>query len=118
MYINGHFAYAHKLMLITDGLDIIKDIIFLDESFKDKYNVDLNYYNYDDLKEAKTASDSAALIPSLRSFLKNRSNKSYNIFPGDSGFDANKNYTVLIDELNFKKVLIPMKELLVISKIL
>jgi Transposase domain (DUF772). len=108
MYINGHFAYAHKLMLITDGLGIIKDIIFLDESFKDKYNVDLNYYNYDDLKEAKTASDSAALIPSLRAFFENRSNNSYNIFLGDSGFDAIKNYTVLIDEFNFKKVLIPI----------
>jgi hypothetical protein len=36
-YINGHFCYAHKFGIITNGLGIVRHIAFFDERFKDKH---------------------------------------------------------------------------------
>ena len=33
-YINGHYCYAHKMGIMTNGIGIIRDISFFDDSFK------------------------------------------------------------------------------------
>jgi len=38
MYINGHFCYADKLGIITNGLGIIKHTSFFDEPFKEQHS--------------------------------------------------------------------------------
>lgn len=34
MYINGHFCYADKFGILTNGLGIVRDIVFFDDDFK------------------------------------------------------------------------------------
>lgn len=34
IYINGHFCYADKFGILTNGLGIVRDIVFLDDDFK------------------------------------------------------------------------------------
>lgn len=34
MYINGHFCYADKFAILTNGLGIVRDIVFLDDDSK------------------------------------------------------------------------------------
>ena len=36
-YINGHFYYAHKAGILSNGLGIVRDIAFFDEAFKSKH---------------------------------------------------------------------------------
>lgn len=33
-YINGHFCYADKFAILTNGLGIVRHIAFLDDDFK------------------------------------------------------------------------------------
>lgn len=33
MYINGHFCYAYKFGIITNGLGIVRDITFYNKDF-------------------------------------------------------------------------------------
>lgn len=33
MYINGHFCYAYKFGIITNGLGIVRDIAFYNKDF-------------------------------------------------------------------------------------
>ena len=37
MYINGHFCYADKFAILTNGLGIVRDIVFLDVDFKSSH---------------------------------------------------------------------------------
>lgn len=37
MYINGHFCYAYKFGVVTNGLGIIGDITFYDKDFLKAY---------------------------------------------------------------------------------
>ena len=37
MYINGHFCYAYKFGMITNGLGIVRDISFYNRDFLDDY---------------------------------------------------------------------------------
>ena len=34
MYINGHFCYADKFAILTNGLGIVREIVFLNDDFK------------------------------------------------------------------------------------
>ena len=34
MYINGHFCYADKFGILTNGLGIVRDIVFFDDDFR------------------------------------------------------------------------------------
>jgi len=36
-YINGHFCYADKFAILTNGLGIVRHIVFLDDDFKDAH---------------------------------------------------------------------------------
>ena len=37
LYINGHFCYADKFAILTNGLGIVRHIVFLDDEFKDSH---------------------------------------------------------------------------------
>lgn len=43
-YVNGHFFYADKFPVLTNGLDVIRDITFLGDDFKEKHFVFNVYY--------------------------------------------------------------------------
>lgn len=68
-YINGHFCYADKFAILTNGLGIVRDIVFLDDSFNASHPELPIEKKSDSPEEDKTISDSVALKPILTDFL-------------------------------------------------
>ena len=68
MYINGHFCYADKLGIITNGLGIIRHITFLDDEFKNRHPDLIVDKKSDSPDEDKSIGDSSALKPVLEDF--------------------------------------------------
>jgi Transposase domain (DUF772). len=106
-YINGHFCYAFKTGILTNGLGIMRDIAFFDESFKSSHpevvSKKTNNPNLD-----KEVGDSISLRPVLSDFFAAHSNFSYGTFLGDSAFDSYDLYAMLRDKFNFERVVIPL----------
>ena len=56
MYINRRFCYANKLVILTKRIRIVRNIVFLNDNFKEEYlglAVDL----YSELSEEDTIND-------------------------------------------------------------
>ncbi len=106
-YINGHFCYAAKVGILTNGLGIPRHIAFFDEQFR---------INHPEIESAKTDNpdydkeigDSKSLRPVLSDFKQLHPSFSYKTFLGDSAFDSYDNYAMLHKEFEFKRVCIPM----------
>ena len=72
MYINGHFYYADKFAVLTNGLGIVRHIVFLDdEAFKASHPDLVVEKKTDSPDEDKSLADSKALLPVLIVFSKN-----------------------------------------------
>lgn len=107
MYINGHFCYADKFSIVTNGLGIVRHITFLDDDFK-KQHPDTEFNKKSDSPdEDKSIGDSSALKPVLQDFFKLHPDFHPTIFLGDSAFDSIDTYTFLKEDFKFKKALIP-----------
>lgn len=106
-YINGHFCYADKFALLTNGLGIVRDIAFLDDSFKESHPELPVEKKSDSPEEDKTISDSAALKPVLSDFFIAHPDFCYDTFLGDSAFDSAEIYGFLQNVFHFQKALIP-----------
>jgi hypothetical protein len=108
-YINGHFCYAYKFGIITNGLGIVRSI--------DLYTKD--YLNsHPDIKvgkkskspdEDKSLADSKALIPTLTDFKSKHPLIRPKIFLGDAAFDTIEIYQSLFKDFEFQKAFIPLK---------
>ena len=68
MYINGHFCYAFKFGIITNGLGIIRDITFYNKDFLNAHPDIVIDKKSDSPDEDKSLADSKALIPVLKDF--------------------------------------------------
>lgn len=108
MYINGHFCYAHKLSIVTNGLGIIRHIAFLDDDFKQAHPELMIEKKSDSPDEDKTLGDSSALEPVLTDFFSRHPDFKPHTFLGDAAFDAIDTYTFLMDTCHFSKALIPI----------
>ena len=107
MYINGHFCYADKFSIITNGLGIVRHIAFFDYEFKQKHpDIEIDKKS-DSPDEDKSIGDSSAIKPVLQDFFNLHPNFHPSTFLGNSAFDAIDIYTFLKDDFNFKKVAIP-----------
>ncbi|WP_326906634.1 transposase [Sedimentibacter sp. MB31-C6] len=107
MYINGHFCYADKFAIITNGLGLVRNIAFLDDDFKQKHqDIEIDKKS-DSPDEDKSIGDSSALKPVLQDFFELHPDFHPSTFLGDSAFDTIETYTFLKDEFNFKKAIIP-----------
>lgn len=71
MYINGHFCYAFKFGILTNGLGIVRDISFYNKDFLDAHPDIVVGKKSDSPDEDKSLADSKALIPVLKDFLRN-----------------------------------------------
>lgn len=107
MYINGHFCYADKLALITNGLGIIRHIAFLDDEFKSIHPDMVVEKKTDSPDEDKSIGDSSALKPVLEDFFSAHPDFKPHIFLGDSAFDVIDIYGFLKDDFHFEKAIIP-----------
>jgi len=107
MYINGHFCYADKCGILTNGLGIIRHIQFLDDSFKEDHPELSVDKKSDSPDEDKSIGDSSALKPVLSDFFKLHPHFHPDTFLGDSAFDTIDVYGFLKNDFHFSKALIP-----------
>ena len=115
MYINGHFCYAFKFGVITNGLGIVRDITFYNKEFLQAHPDIVMEKKSNSPDEDKSLADSKALIPVLKDFFKKHPLINPKTFLGDAAFDSIEIYKYLLQEASFKKAYIPLKNKLKIK---
>ena len=109
MYINGHFCYAYKFGIITNGLGIVRDITFYNREFLNSHPDIVVEKKSDSPDEDKSLADSKALLPVLIDFFRKHPLIEPKSFLGDAAFDTIKIYKSLFEEIGFQKAFIPLK---------
>ena len=117
MYINGHFCYAFKFGIITNGLGIVRDISFYNKDFLNAHPDIIIGKKSDSPDEDKCLADSKALLPVLKDFFKKHPLINPKTFLGDAAFDTIEIYKYLLQETPFEKAYIPLKNKLKIEGI-
>ena len=114
MYINGHFCYAYKFGLVTNGLGIIRHIAFYNkEYFAAHPDIKINKKS-DSPGEDKSVNDARLLIPTLKDFFDAHPLLNPDTFLGDAAFDSISIYKDLLTgdtfgkNRSFKKAYIPL----------
>jgi hypothetical protein len=108
MYINGHFCYADKFAILTNGLGIVRHISFIDDNdFKSAHPDMVVEKKTDSPDEDKSVGDASALTPVLTDFFALHPGFHPDVFLGDSSFDSAELYSSLINDFHFSKALIP-----------
>jgi hypothetical protein len=108
-YVNGHFCYAFKAGIVTDGLGIVRHISVFDEDFKSRHpHVVSQKTDSPDID--KEIGDSTSLEPVLLDFFLAHPSffGNYTTFLGDSSFDKYDIYTSLRDNFHFDRVCVPL----------
>ncbi len=108
MYINGHFCYAFKFGLVTNGLGIVRDITFYNQDFLRAHPDIIVEKKTDSPDEDKSLADSKALIPVLKDFFQKHPLINPKTFLGDAAFDTIQIYHDLFHTLHFEKAFIPL----------
>lgn len=116
MYINGHFCYAFKFGIVTNGLGIVRDITFYNTDFLKAHPDIVIGKKSDSPDEDKSLADSKALIPVLKDFLHKHPLINPKTFLGDAAFDSIEIYKYLLQEAHFLKAYIPLKNKLNIEE--
>ena len=106
-YINGHFCYAVKAGVITNGLGVVRHLSFFDDDFR-KLHPELSVKKADNPEKDKEIGDSGSLRPALSDFFREHPEFSYGTFLGDAAFDSYDIYSMLKDEFRFERACIPM----------
>lgn len=106
-YINGHFCYADKFAILTNGFGVVRHIAFLDDDFKAAHPQMPVDQKSDSPDEDKSIGDSSALKPVLTDFFTRHPHFHPDTFLGDSAFDTIQTYGFLKDDFSFSKALIP-----------
>ena len=109
MYINGHFCYAYKFGIITNGLGIVRDITFYNKDFLISHPDIVIEKKSDSPDEDKSLADSKALIPVLTDFFRKHPLINPKVFLGDAAFDTIEIYKSLFCDFEFQKAFIPLK---------
>jgi hypothetical protein len=108
-YIDGHFCYAQKAAVLTNGLGIVRHLDLLDQDFRLRHPEVPAEKRTKDPKVDKEIGDSTALKPVLQDFRAAHPTLRYGTFAGDSAFDSYDNYTFLLKEYGFKQAIVPLK---------
>lgn len=67
-YINGHFCYAYKFGILTNGLGIVRSIDFYNKAYLDSHPDIVIEKKSKSPDEDKSLADSKALLPTLKDF--------------------------------------------------
>ena len=108
-YINGHFCYAYKAGIVTDGLGIVRHISFFDDDFR-KNHPEVVTKKSDNPDLDKEIGDSTALKPVLSDFFSNHPALKFSTFLGDAACDSYDNYSILKNDFHFSRVCIPLNK--------
>ena len=103
MYINGHFCYASKFGIVTNGLGIVRDISFYNKAFLDSHPDIVVGKKSDSPDEDKSLADSKALIPVLKDFFEKHPLINPKTFLGDAAFDSIEIYKYLLQNTSIEK---------------
>ena len=106
-YINGHFCYANKAGILTNGLGIVRGISFFDDEFKRRHPEAVSKKT-DNPELDKEIGDSTSLKPVLSDFFQAHPSFSYKTFLGDSAFDTYDTYSILRNDFHFDRAAIPL----------
>lgn len=106
-YINGHYCYAYKVGVTTNGLGIIRHLSIFDDDFKEKHP-DIVHKKSHNPNLDKEISDSSALKADLNDFFTLHKDFHYSTFLGDSAFDSYDIYSMLKDTYKFERACIPL----------
>lgn len=106
-YINGHYCYAAKVGILTNGLGIPRHIQLFDDDFKTAHP-DIVESKSDNPDVDKEIGDSSALKPILSDFFDLHPDFSYKTFIGDSAFDSYDNFSMLKHTFGFDRACIPI----------
>ena len=108
MYINGHFCYADKFAILTNGLSIVRHISFIDDAdFKAAHPDLVVEKKTDSPDEDKSVGNASSLVPVLQDFFSLHPDFHPDTFLGDSAFDSADLYGKLFHDFHFSKALIP-----------
>lgn len=110
LYINGHFCYAFKFGIITNGLGIVRSIDFYNKEFFNNHPEIIVGKKLDSPDEDKSVHDARLLIPTLIDFFKKHPLINPKYFLGDSAFDSVGIYKSLFQDLHFTKAFIPLNQ--------
>ena len=108
-YINGHFCYAYKFDIITNGLGIVRYIDFYNRDYLALHPDIVVEKKAKSPDEHKSLADSKALLPTLKDFKIRHPDIKPSIFLGDAAFDTIEIYKSLFEDFNFTKAFIPLK---------
>lgn len=108
MYINGHFCYAFKFGILTNGMGIVRDITFYNKDFLASHPDITVEKKSDSPDEDKSLADSKALIPVLKDFFQKHPLINPKTFLGDAAFDSIEIYKYLLEDTSIEKACIPL----------
>lgn len=114
LYINGHFCYAYKFGIVTNGLGIIHHIAFYDKNFFEAHPDIKIEKESNSPDEDKSVHDARLLIPTLMDFFKKHPFINPKTFLGDAAFDSVALYKELLtgdtfgENCHFTKAYIPL----------
>lgn len=95
-YLNGHFCYAYKAGILTNGLGLARAIEFYDEDYFSAHPEIARYKKTDAPDEDKSVGDSRLLLPLLKDFYAKHTDIHPGTFLGDSAFDSIEIYKALL----------------------
>ena len=88
LYVDGHFCYAYKIGIVTNGLGIIRHLDFYNKDFLAKHPELEPNKKSDSPDEDKSIHDARLLIPTLMDFFKAHPLINPKTFLGDAAFDS------------------------------
>ena len=95
-YLNGHFCYAYKSGILTNGLGIIRAIEFYDKDYFVSHPEIERYKKTDAPDEDKSVGDARLLLPLLKDFFRKHPLINPKTFLGDAAFDSIEIYKALL----------------------
>ena len=116
LYVDGHFCYAYKIGIVTNGLGIVRHLDFYNKDFLQSHPELVPNRKSDSPNEDKSIHDARLLIPTLHDFFMAHPLINPNIFIGDAAFDSVSIYEHLLSgntfgkNKHFSKAFIPLNE--------
>ena len=99
-YLNGHFCYAYKVGVLTNGLGIIRAIEFYDKDYFASRPEIERYKKTDAPDEDKSVGDARFLLPLLKDFFRKHPMINPKAFLGDAAFDSIEIYKALFSKIH------------------
>ena len=103
LYIDGHFCYAFKIGVVTNGLGIVRHIDFYNKEYFENHPEIILEKKSDSPDEDKAVHDARLLLPTLKDMFNVHPLMNPTTFLGDSAFDSADLYKHLLTGDTFGK---------------